>query len=67
MLLYLIGVYVGPVGLDESTFLCCTTTGCRSVVCPSCCGICPDRLICQDLQCTVSGTSVVPSFVPGNS
>lgn len=54
MLLYLIGLYGPDNGLDNSTFLRCTTEGCHSVVCPACCGVCPDRLVCQDLQCTVS-------------
>ncbi|KZF20901.1 hypothetical protein L228DRAFT_270166 [Xylona heveae TC161] len=40
-----------PTGTDNPTFLRCTTEGCRRLVCPECCGICPNQLLCQDLQC----------------
>ncbi|KAI9852462.1 MAG: hypothetical protein M1824_001891 [Vezdaea acicularis] len=39
------------VGVDPPTFLRCTTQTCRKLVCPECCGICPESVICGDIQC----------------
>ena len=42
---------VFPFGREVPTFLRCTSpTGCGKLVCPDCCGACPDQT-CQDVQC----------------
>lgn len=42
-----------PVGRESPTFIQCThETGCGRLVCPDCCGMCPDDC-CQDVQCRV--------------
>ncbi|PYH52787.1 60S ribosomal eL24 domain-containing protein [Aspergillus niger CBS 101883] len=41
---------VGAYIKDASTFSLCSTPGCGKHVCPSCCGICPDKR-CRDVQC----------------
>lgn len=41
------------ISLDEATFVMCTE--CNRLICPSCCGLCPDP-ICRDLTCKVCFT-----------
>ncbi|GLA57738.1 60S ribosomal protein L24 [Aspergillus tubingensis] len=41
---------VGAYIKDATTFSLCSTPGCGKHVCPSCCGICPDKS-CRDIQC----------------
>ena len=54
-MMHQIELHGNPIGLDASTFLKCTTDGCKKLVCPECCSICPDEM-CQDLQCIVGIT-----------
>jgi len=51
-----------PVGRESPTFIQCThQTGCGRLVCPDCCGMCPDAC-CQDIQCRVGDLPEVDFF-----
>ncbi|KIX10080.1 uncharacterized protein Z518_01161 [Rhinocladiella mackenziei CBS 650.93] len=45
--------HIYPFGMEAPTFLQCIRgdeIGCGKIVCPDCCGICPNE-ICRDIQC----------------